>query len=379
MSVASTQSEVPLAYKAIKQRLLRHLRSRYRVGSRLPPIPELAVSLGTGQVNTYRAVRELVKEGILASRRKHGSFVARVPSLADIQSRTKARPPVKHRVTLVHDAAYHSHSLTFIGDMVRGFREAMVEAGIEPLEHLTDMMNPVIPGPDEVDAVVLFNPNSRPKITLQGKQVGLVVHTAVQAPINNTGRYDVVGVEQEQGGQLAGELLRDLGRPGICFIGAKQRVEPGSDSLARRAYDNISSPRLAGFEVGLGQMIPASHRLYTFGYCVNAGARVVPRFLEINPMPRAVFCATDEIATGFIAGMLAHRLIPGRDYVIVGFDGQQAGQALDSETGALTSVCVPTRAMGRRGAQLLLERLDDPDQPIRRFQLGCTLFRGNTA
>ena len=46
--------------------------------------------------------------------------------------------------------------------------------------------------------------------------------------------------------------------------------------------------------------------------------------------------------------------------------------------GTLTTVCVPAADMGRRAAQLLIERFADPDRPVHRLQLECTLHRGNT-
>ncbi|MCW5861305.1 MAG: substrate-binding domain-containing protein, partial [Caldilineales bacterium] len=92
-----------------------------------------------------------------------------------------------------------------------------------------------------------------------------------------------------------------------------------------------------------------------------------------QPRPDAVFAASDDLAIGFLAAAAAHGLRPAEDYHLIGFDGQ------DLAGNTLTTIKVPAMDMGRRAAQLLIERFDDPHKPARRVQLECTLRRGDTA
>jgi DNA-binding LacI/PurR family transcriptional regulator len=134
--------------------------------------------------------------------------------------------------------------------------------------------------------------------------------------------------------------------------------------------------RLRAFEHGFGLPVPPGHVLLTRSYGESWGARLVARYAALNPRPEAVFAASDELAVGFVKGALALGLEPLRDYQIIGFDGQERGRQLHE--GPLTTIQVPAAEMGRRGAELLADRLLNPDQPARQLRLGCTLFEGNT-
>jgi len=57
-------------------------------------------------------------------------------------------------------------------------------------------------------------------------------------------------------------------------------------------------------------------------------------------------------------------------------DGQDTSR--NTPHGALTTVDVPIDQMNRRAAELLASRFTQPNQPVRRLFLGCSLFRGDT-
>ena len=109
---------------------------------------------------------------------------------------------------------------------------------------------------------------------------------------------------------------------------------------------------------------------------VESAAASVRKYLRLNPRPRAVFTATDDLALGVYYGAIAHGLVPGRDIHIMGFDGQAAGTRL--ARGSLCTVEVPAEQMGREAAALLSERLRHPKVPAHRVRLGCTVREGHT-
>ena len=162
--------------------------------------------------------------------------------------------------------------------------------------------------------------------------------------------------------------LKDAGHTTACFVGATFALNtPGS------SYGPTSRARLAGFLHGWGGTAAEVPCLYADFYSINCGAAAVARYMELTPRPNAVFAASDELAMGFIAGALAHDLRAGRDYSIVGFDGQDMARAL-----ALTTVEVPVALLGQRAARLLVERLNHPELPPQRVFLGCSMLPGNT-
>jgi LacI family transcriptional regulator len=181
-------------------------------------------------------------------------------------------------------------------------------------------------------------------------------------------RFDVVTVDQFHGASLAGRLLREAGVDDVCYIGT-------GDPRARE-YFELDALRLAGFEEGIGFPIAPERRLFADKYDDGAGAETVARYLELEPRPRAVFAVCDDIALGFMLGAKAHGLVAGRDFDLIGFDGQWRGRQLKS--GPLSTVAVPADELGRLGAEMLASRLDNPDLPPRKVHLGCTMLRGTT-
>jgi DNA-binding LacI/PurR family transcriptional regulator len=104
---------------------------------------------------------------------------------------------------------------------------------------------------------------------------------------------------------------------------------------------------------------------------------LLPRYLALPNRPRAVFAASDELAIGFAIGSAAMGVTPGKDFDLVGFDGQHRGRTLNV-CPPLTSVAIPSQEMGRRAAELLLDRIHRPDKPVERVLLECSIFRGGT-
>lgn len=77
-------SRVPPAAQLRELLARRIVSGSLRPGERLPPVRELAVSLGVAPGTVARAYRELVRAGFLVAQRRRGTFVAeRLPLPAD--------------------------------------------------------------------------------------------------------------------------------------------------------------------------------------------------------------------------------------------------------------------------------------------------------
>jgi DNA-binding LacI/PurR family transcriptional regulator len=366
-----TSEACPLTHELVRDQLRRRVGTQWRMGDRIPPIRQIARELGVGESSTFQAVRELVRAGVLASRPRRGTFVTAMPQTLVAPA---IIPKPKPRASLA-DKRIEVLTLTprpepFVGRMIESFEAAMRQSGCEVTRDVVPLEGFGKLDQRNADAVVLFNPSDHQSIVCGPNQVLVIVNTALETPVAMAGRFDVVSVDQEQGGFLAGRRLRELGCKNVCFIGRS----------ARRKLDLMDQTcvaRLAGFERGWGEPLPTDRIIVAKYYSTIAGAREVPKWLEMEPRPDGIFAATDEIALGMIFGASAHGLEPGRDFQVVGFDGQQRGRDLPEHP--LTTIDVPGRDMGQRAAELLLERLENPDQPVRRLSLGCTLFEGATA
>jgi len=357
-----------LEYVRIKDQLRQRVGRQWPVGTRLPPIRDLARQLGVGQCNALRAVRELADEGVLESRQRRGTFVAD-PSMRFGHAKSHHEP---YRSAMAGKTvallSYAADAEPFIFEMQGAIMDAIVSLGGigRPIQfggHPLDRL-------DEIDADAIVLLNYGPSTARWGDdQVMLTLTTVADTWASMPGGYDIVSVDQEQGAFLAGRRLKQAGIERVCFLGVTK-------GQGNHLYDTTSSARLVGFQRGWGCML-GDHELLVAKYYdpVQAG-RAVAEFMTKNPRPQAVFAASDELAVGFIAGASAYGLEVGRDFHVIGFDGQRIGRELRG--GPLTTIQVPASQMGAIGARVLAERLADRDQSVRRVHLGCTLFEGTT-
>jgi hypothetical protein len=344
-----------LSTSAIRDMLRARVGQEWHAGDRLPPVKSLARYLGAGQSATNRAVQDLVREGLLTSRRRSGTVVANPHA---------GRPTLLNKTVLVVCGVPGSTS-RFVDEIVRALG-ATVESASGRLERASAAPGSSTELPPH-DVIVLVNPYV-PTIQLFAGAAPLVIVSTsldhLQLPALD---YDLVGVDHRQGAALAGRHLRAAGVSEACFIGRQER---GGN------YDPTSTHRLAGFEAGWGRSVPRTHQIDCEGYSITAGGRGLRRYLALNKRPRAVFAVTDEIALGFLAAAASHGLEPVRDFLLVGFDGFE--QTLDERDRTLTTLDVPLQEMGRRAGELLITRLSQPQSPPQRIYLGCRLYVGKT-
>lgn len=338
----------------IKRDLRRHLGKKWRVGERLPPIKQLAQELGIGQSNTYRAVQDLVAEGLLISSPGRGTFVNEVATASTAPVSINAQRLRKLAGKSVRIWCAWSKPDRFLRDAIDAATELFTRLGCRvgmdaPPQKASDM--------HDCDAVMFINPHDNPPISCADHQVMAVVDTGMDLPINMTERYDMVGFNSKHGGLLAGRHLREIGCQDICFVGCPS------------AYDQTSVARLNGLQCGWGQPIKPQHRLAAAYYMSIEGAMAAAQYVKLSPRPDGVCASSDELAVGFIHGAASHGLGAGRDYHLIGFDGQEFGQTATRHP--LTTIKVPMAEMGRCAAELLVERMLDP---ARRVQ--CTFFAG---
>ena len=79
------------------------------------------------------------------------------------------------------------------------------------------------------------------------------------------------------------------------------------------------------------------------------------QLLELAPHPTAVFAANDLIAIGALRAIREADLRVPDDIAVVGFDDIPAAQLVSP---ALTTVAQFSEKLGRRAAEMVLERLD---------------------
>ncbi len=375
--MTSTATRNPPVVELLKQELYQRLGRDWRAGERLPNVTELARLLGAGQRNTHLAVKALAEEGLLVARQGSGTYVARDLDSRAVHEQASESP---YAPTLVHGrltgltvALVTSEHLGSDTTMQTALRQAQSDLTAQGARvELVALPLPFdLPSlPHAFDGLVVAPVWLTHPLTLPADVPAVVLRHTCEPLVAAECGYDVVEIAQEHAGYLAGAHLRAGGHASVGFIG-RSHLRGGS------GWDVTSAARLRGLELGLGQAVDPAHCFFCNHYDDRSAARLVPQFLQLEDRrPRALFAASDDLALGFILGAEAHGLRVGRDFFIMGFDGQPRARALHD--GPLTTIEVPLTEMGRRGVDLLADRLLQRDLPVRHLALGCTLLPGAT-
>jgi LacI family transcriptional regulator len=177
----------------------------------------------------------------------------------------------------------------------------------------------------------------------QLRDLGVPVVLVDRAP-DLAGDWCAVGVDDVTGGELAIAHLLDIGRDKLAFVGGPMSVP--------QVGDRLTGARNAAIEAGLDEV--SLLVLETSSPTINQGRRAGERLLGLSKQnrPNAVFCANDLLAFGLVQGILHHGVRVPEEIAVVGYDDIELAAAAGVP---LTSVSQPRDALGRTGAELLLE------------------------
>jgi LacI family transcriptional regulator len=149
------------------------------------------------------------------------------------------------------------------------------------------------------------------------------------------GAYEVVRYLIAQGHR---HILHITGDPGL--IGAERRIRGFKKALAEVRI------RFSDAEIEPG------------AYNREAGIKALRSWLKRHagePLPHAIFCANDAIATGCLEVLAEMGLRVPDDISVVGFDDTLAARTTVPQ---LASVRQPLRDMGRRAVEVLMARIE---------------------
>jgi DNA-binding LacI/PurR family transcriptional regulator len=156
---------------------------------------------------------------------------------------------------------------------------------------------------------------------------------------------DSVRADSVAGAATAVRHLYATGRRRIAFVNGPTDTIPG--------HNRDLGYRAALAECGLRY---ADELVVHTDFGIEAGTAAAEHLLAHRP--DAIFCANDQLALGAMHALLARGLrIPG-DVAVAGMDDSALAQA---SWPPLTSVDLRSSERGRRAAQLLLDRLHDPE------------------
>ncbi|NNK14014.1 MAG: LacI family DNA-binding transcriptional regulator [Desulfofustis sp.] len=177
----------------------------------------------------------------------------------------------------------------------------------------------------------------------------LIARDIEEAPL------DFVGNDGRKALKLVSEHLIKLGHRRIAMIGGGQ-------------HTSVSISRRAGFLSALeSHEIPLDESLVVDCETSPAGgeAAIVEVINSPDP-PTAVVCFSDLIALGVLSGLHHRSYVPGKDMAVVGCDDiEEASRGYVQ----LTTARIQKSAIGKKSAEMLLERIAVPTLPPRRILL----------
>ncbi len=150
--------------------------------------------------------------------------------------------------------------------------------------------------------------------------------------------------DNAKGARLAIQHLHELGHSKIAHI-----TGPQGNVLTATRREGVLLER---DRLGL----PARPEWIIRGdFSMQSGHDAAARIRAMKDRPTAVFCASDMVAFGLIAGLTEAGIRVPHDISVVGFDDIEMSQFYIP---ALTTIRQDRRRLGCRAADLLLERLD---------------------
>jgi LacI family transcriptional regulator len=166
-----------------------------------------------------------------------------------------------------------------------------------------------------------------------------------------------VEVDNLEGGKLAGRFLAAKGRRRCSFIG---------ETGVPEHIVHLSDIRLQGFRDALeeaGQELPDA-LISRRPYSKNGVAEQAKELLEQTPRPDAIFAYSDLHAAHVLRVAREMNIRVPEELAVVGFDGTDLAEFL-----GLTTVDQSLDESGRLAAELLMDRIADPERTTQAVRL----------
>lgn len=323
-------------------------------GDRVPSIAELCAEYQVSAITARRALTDLVQEGLLTSIQGKGTFVA-------------ARPPSAKSGALIGVIFPDLAQSPFFSSMHQGIESVLgdrlqivASSHLDPNHESTLLDDLMARGINHV----LFTPVTGSDRTSADAAIRRLVAAglhlvAIDRGIAGPGLIDLVSSDNVAVGRLATRHCRDLGHQRIAFVWAHPC---GTFADRQTGYEQTLR------EDGLTPDPLLARGGGTAPYEESGYFRTLELFHLAQP-PTAIIAGNELIALGVLRACRFLGLsVPGR-VSVVSIDDTLANLA----TPPLTAVHQPTMAMGRRAAEMLLERAAGLTTPPRHVQLPVSL------
>jgi DNA-binding LacI/PurR family transcriptional regulator len=212
-----------------------------------------------------------------------------------------------------------------------------------------------------VDGAIVASSTLPPQFLEECAAAGMPVVQAFGRP-GSTTRGNIVGADNVQGGQLAGDMLRERGYRNIAFLGGPQGATSTED-------------RLQGLKESLARDgLALSASIFGHSYCHEAGFTLMKQLLR-NGGIDAVCCGDDVLAMGAIDACRDAGVDVPHDMGIIGFNNM----AMAAWPGYnLTTIHQPVADIIVTAVELLLGIVDRSNQATEMRLFDCKAIERGT-
>jgi GntR family transcriptional regulator of arabinose operon len=341
------------------------LSGRYQPGQKLPSEAALLKRFGTSRITVGRALRELQQEGLIQRRAGSGTYVGAaspgdggllfgllIPNLPD----TEIFAPICQGMSEARQARKNA---LLLGNITPDPETKDEQTWQLCRQYIAKKVAGVLFAPLERTAAS-NQTNHRVISALELAGIPVVLLDRCILPYPKRSPHDLIAIDHRRAGYMITEHLLGLGCRRIAFV----------------AYSNSASTivaRISGYREALSVAeVPVEPAMIQRLH--NEDEREIRQLMETLG-PEAIVGANDRTA-----GHLMHILmrlgyrVP-QDVRIVGIDDVEYANLLPVP---LTTVRQPCREIGIAAMAAILERVANPDMPIRDILLDCKLVIRNS-
>lgn len=174
--------------------------------------------------------------------------------------------------------------------------------------------------------------------------------------------FDHVGIRNADATSSATQYLADLGHRNIAYLG-------GTDMTF------VRKERIAGYETAMKTRGLGAGIVWPSEDNKRAGMDALIALRDTHPEVSAVVCNGDMVALGACLALIRLCLQPGQDVSVIGFDDIDDAAVA---TPSLTTMAVSPKKIGRKLAQVLLDRIRDPAMPVTFSEVSAELVVRDT-
>ncbi len=333
-------------------------------------LKELSDLLGLSQttvsraLNGYPEVSESTRVRVQAAAAKHGYRP---------NSRAKGLATGKAMVIghVIPSSSQHEMVNPVFGDFVAGAARTYAEHGYDMMfthsddTSIEDSYRSLFKR-GAVDGVVLQGPKvDEPRLTVLSRMgVPFIVHgrsTGADQP------YDWVDVNNKRSFQRATQFLIDLGHRRIALINGLEDM----DFAQRRRLGYVEALEQSGIDPD-PQLMRSAEMTEVFGHQATC------EMLELEDPPTAILASSIIPAIGVRRALEEARLKMGRDVSVIAHDDELSYMKNGQDVPIFTAIRSSVRHAGELAADLLIERINAPDDPPKTRLLEAELVVGSS-